>query len=494
MKTFIDLLNSTALEKKYKSAIITTKERLTYGELITCVKERAAILVRLGVKKDTIVGIVTDESLEVLINIMAVIFSGAAYLPIDEKVPTEKLHYIISDAKLDYLIINKTFNLNTVNMFTIHIINCEVLNEVYRGEVTQILPEREPDDMMYIMYTSGSTGYPKGVIIEDQSFNTFLDAINDVLEFEKYDARVLASTSFTFDISILETLVSLAYGATCILVNRRQKLNPKLLRDIMLKEKVNVLQFTPTYLQFFLDYFDTDLQFFQQMRKLLIGGEKFPEVLIGKLYRYTKADIYNCYGPTEATIWATAARFDPNKPVSIGNSLRGYNVFIDQKEANESLTGEICIGGPAVARGYLNKKELTQKHFFINEKGSRLYRTGDLGRMNENDELEICGRLDRQVKIKGFRVELDEIEKTIERCISNISRAAVILTETNLIVCFYQAEEQIEREKIIDSLKKQLSDYMIPIIYIWKKSLPVMINGKLNYTELKLDAGIHQKS
>lgn len=484
MNTFVDRLSMNAKIYKDKVAIVSDKWNLTYGQLMNVVAKRARILKKYDIKTNSIVGVISNDSVDTVINNISVAFVGGIFLPIDEKIPHERFKHICNDTKLENLIINSKFE----NGSEVNIKNIITFNDIDNGEEDEIEVSHDisEDDVMYILYTSGSSGLSKGVMIEKKSFAVFCNAINHVIEYDKNDVRFLCSTSLTFDISILETLVTLSYGATCVLINKNQKLSPKEVKNIILSKNVNVVQFTPTYLQFLVDYFNGDLSFLCNIKKILIGGEIFREELLKPLSVAINSEIYNCYGPTEATIWASVKRIKFGEEITLGNALKDYNIYIDVNDATND-TGEICIVSNAVAKGYLNRENLTKEKFFVNELGQKGYRTGDLGRINANREIIFLGRIDRQIKIKGFRVELDEIEKTIERCCESINRAVVVMLKNNgkeSLVCYYKAAEEIERSIIIKKILEYLPSYMVPMIYVRKEKLPVMINGKIDYSKL----------
>lgn len=478
MKNLINKIFESAERSPGNIAISTRTEEWTYQDMLKCVKKKAEILENSLMGERSLIGIVTDETPECLMNIIAILYIGCGYVPIDRELPLDRMKYIIRDTGLQTMIVPSIF----YDEFWLEV-GCVlteknlVVDKTLTEELDNNPATRKETDVTYIMYTSGSTGEPKGVIIEDRNIEAFSIGINDIINFTEDNIRFLASTAFCFDISILETLIVLSYGATCILVNRRQKMNPIFVADLIKKKNVNILQFTPTYLLLYMKYNRKDKNMFGNVKQILIGGERFPEMAAKEIRDITDAKIYNCYGPTEATIWATVGLYDNTENTTIGRALNGYTVWLDTE------TEEICIGGKGVARGYLNKGEQSKVAFKYNEKGELFYRTGDFGKMTERGQIRFCGRKDRQVKVKGFRVELNEIEQAIESC-TEIEKAAVILLEETIIVCCYQSPEMFSSDYFIRRLKTKLPTYMVPQQYIAVKQLPETINGKINYEEI----------
>ena len=477
--SIIDKLIEKADEYPKKTAILSRFEQWSYKDMIRYVKMKACIIRRTLTCEKSIIGIITDESPECLMNIIAILYLGCGYVPIDNELPLERMKYIINDAGLRVLISPEKIANDLRNQTDILITENELrIDKCLLKDVPIEYKTRKEDNVMYIMYTSGSTGKPKGVLLEDGNVETFSIGINDILNFGDGDIRFLASTSFCFDISVLETLITLSYGGTCVLINKKQKMNPIFVAEFVKKNRVNVIQFTPTYLVFYMKYNHRNKEMFDDVDKILIGGERFPKNIAKKLLKITKAEIYNCYGPTETTIWATTSLYNGNEKVGIGKALRGYKVWIDE------ITNEICISGRGVARGYINSPALSEKVFECKENGERIYRTGDFGNIDKKGEIHFLGRKDRQVKIKGFRIELNEIEYAIEKYI-NVDKAAVICVDKSLIVCCYQNSKDLSSDFFIRQLRKQLPSYMIPKRYIALRQIPETINGKTDYNAVQ---------
>ncbi|MEK3864602.1 amino acid adenylation domain-containing protein [Paenibacillus sp. FSL H7-0716] len=483
-----------ALKRKNEIAVTYDNKHYSYIEILTMVCERMMRLRDAGVVPNEIVAVITEDSLDSLISILAVNSAGGAYLPIDRSTPRERIKYICMDAKINCLVASEQLRIEgwNYNLRNVILTSPIVDSEIFKDEDSkkQLIAEirENAGDLAYVLYTSGSTGVPKGVLVSHKSLNTFRDSIRDIVEYSGTNTIFLANTSFTFDISILETIVTLSYGSRVIISTQKQRLNPKLLRELIITERVNTVQFTPTYINFLIDYFNEELEFFCNLNKILLGGEVLKKNAYLKIAKTTNADIYNCYGPTEATIWATTKKLNKNdESITIGIPLQNYEITID---ALDDGIGEICIVSDAVAEGYLNKPELTGERFVATSTGTKMYRTGDLGRFTKTGDLEYMGRRDNQVKIRGFRVEIGEIEYIIESY-EKVERSVVLIVNANgkeSLVCFYKSMVKIDRTEMILFLRNYLSEYMIPKFFIWKTSFPVTLNGKFDHFSLKKEA------
>ncbi len=465
--TFIKNIMDIAKEKPDSIAIKSMDGQMTYAQLTDEALRQSAILKKHGVNKNEIVAVVCDDKMQNIVNCIAVSLAGGVFLAVDKNIPVERFNLIREDSKLRF-VISKT---EKEWFKTLEIID---FNEEADCQDT----DGDCGEDMYMLYTSGTTGIPKAVIIHYDAFKVFRKAINNVIEYDKSDVVFLATTSLTFDISILETLVTLSYGGEVVCVNDDKKMIPQFVKEVIQTNGVNTVQFTPTYMRFLMKHFDNDLSFMKDVKKMLIGGEIFTDDIKRCIKQLENTEVYNVYGPTEATIWATAQKVEDGRDVTIGYPLEGYKVYIDSEEE----VGEICIKGEAVSKGYYNHEDLTRSKFFVLD-GERVYRTGDLGKIGENGEIIFCGRKDRQVKIKGFRIELDEIESRISRLFPEIYKLAVIYGDEKL-VCVYQTDEEISRKDIISKLRDYLPSYMIPMYYFKIDSFPLLINGKTDYKKL----------
>jgi amino acid adenylation domain-containing protein len=393
-----------------ETSLVFKNKKLTYEDLNRKSNQLARKLRQKGVKPNTIVAIMVKRSFEMIIGILAIIKAGGAYLPIDPDYPETRIKYILEDSDTKLLLTQNELT-DKANS------DCETLfiqdQELSDIDTSNLVSINSSNDLIYVIYTSGSTGNPKGVMIEHRSVNNFIKGVTDVIEFSSQNT-ILALTTISFDIFVLETLLSLIKGLKVIIADENQQRDPKLLNEVILKNNVDMLQITPSRLKLLMTGAKS-ISCLKELKVIMVGGEQFPQNLLDELKKVTNAKIYNMYGPTETTVWSTIKDLTDCDKVNIGRPIANTRVYIlnnKDKLANIGEDGELYIAGDGLARGYLNGLNLTEEKFISNsyEIGRRIYKTGDLSRWLQNGELECLGRIDDQVKIRGYRVELGEIE------------------------------------------------------------------------------------
>jgi nonribosomal peptide synthetase DhbF len=350
----------------------------------------------------------------------------------------------------------------------------------------------ELTDLAYVIYTSGTTGVPKGVAVTHGALvNVFSDIAQRVSFTER--ASWLAVTTVSFDIAALELLLPLCYGGKVILVSEEQARIGRILAGIIQHKKPTVMQATPITWRILIESGWTG----SSDLTILCGGDRLDRDLANKLITRS-ASVWNMYGPTETTIWSTADRLTlSDDVVSIGQPLANTEVFILDAEGGLQIPGnigEICIGGAGLAPGYLNDPQLTREYFVHLDVGgsrwTRVYRTGDLGRWNEHGKLEFHGRIDHQVKINGFRIELEEVEKVIRKC-PGVADVAVLgvggATNQKRLYAFVVGEpnHDIAAVELVAHLTRYLPKYMVPEKFWSLDHLPSTPNGKRDIVSLE---------
>ena len=464
------------------SAVVCNNLSLTYHELNLHSNQLAHILIEKGVKPDVLVGVLLDRSVEMLIAIIAIIKAGGAYLPIDTQLPEDRINFILADSDCKILITQIQYQALLFRGAIIDIKDPKI------NERSASNPENtcKPDHLIYVMYTSGSTGLPKGVMVEHKSVANFMNGIMDIVDFSKYK-RILALTTLSFDISVLELIIPLLKGLTVIVADKYQQLDPAEILNLIFRYNIDILQITPSRLELLLNS-KSHLSSFAVLKEIIIGGEALNNNLITELRRYCKAKVYNAYGPTETTIWSTMKYIEEDGVINIGKPILNTQVYIIGEGSNfqkASILGELCIGGEGLARGYLNREELTETKFIPNPfvPGRLMYKTGDIAKILPNGEIEFLGRMDEQVKINGYRVELSEIENCMSRH-RDIKNCTVIKLENEKGLCslaaFYLSEKKILRNELIAHLRKWLPAYMIPDTYVQLDKIPLTSSGKIN--------------
>jgi len=465
---------------------------LSYSQLDRKSSQLALALKARGANKDCIVGLMVERSVMMIVGILGILKSGSAYLPIDPNIPEERITYIIQDSDTKVLITQETlfnklerihFNGETVDVFD---------QQSYAYERDENKPESTAtsDDPAYIIYTSGSTGKPKGVVVEHRNVANFVKGITSKIDFTA-GKTILALTTISFDIFLLETLLPLLKGMKVVIADKVQQNDPSALKDAIIINNVNMLQVTPSRLALLMSS-KVDMECLKHLEELMVGGEVFPDPLLKYLKNESKFKIYNLYGPTETTVWSTLKDVTRLNKINIGAPIANTRVFIvDSYNRLQpiGIVGELYIEGDGLARGYLNRPELTAEMFtadaFIG--GKRLYRTGDLARWRLNGDIECLGRTDYQVKIRGFRIELGEIENRLQQH-PEIEEAVVTDREKQdgqKYLCAYMvSKKELKVSELRGYLSRQFSDYMIPSHFVRLDKIPLNPSGKTDRKQL----------
>ncbi|MGL6345201.1 MAG: non-ribosomal peptide synthetase, partial [Waterburya sp.] len=430
-----------------------------------------------------------ERSLSMIIAILAVLKAGGAYIPLDPTYPVERLNYMLQDTQASILLTQASLNLDLdLSQQQIKIIYLDQFT--YSHSLNNNLPLASlvtPDDLAYVIYTSGSTGKPKGVQIEHHTAVNILMAMVDGKPGITAQDTLLSVTTICFDISVVEIFLPLMVGGKLIIASRQATVDGQQLAQILKQFDVTFMQATPVTWQLLL------AAGWQGSPKLKIvsGGEPLSKEL-GERLLPKCAQLWNVYGPTEATIWSSAYQVTSLKtPISIGRPLNNVKYYILDSHLRPlpiGVPGELYIGGDCLARGYLKRPELTAAKFikdpFDQQPEARLYKTGDLARYLEDGTVDCLGRLDRQVKIRGFRLEIGEIE-TIILQYPDIKAAVVIdvddlLGMKRLVAYLVVTGEAPALKELRSFLEQQLPDYMIPSAFVTVDSLPQTLNGKID--------------
>jgi non-ribosomal peptide synthetase-like protein len=472
------------------TAVICGACRLTYREVEIRANRLAHHLRGLGVRRGDCVGILLPRSADVYVALLAVLKSGAAYVPIDPDYPADRVSYILSDSQAKALI--------TVAALATQAGSCEnkkVLLDQREAESSNQRADRfarsesrlTPADLCYVIYTSGTTGRPKGVQIEHRSAHHLVCAEAQVFHIRRED-RVYQGFSIAFDASVEEIWLAFASGATLVVGTAEMVQAGPALSRTLAEVGVTVLSCVPTLLSML----DQDIP---TVRLLILGGETCSQELVCRWWKPGRRMV-NTYGPTEATVIATYAECHPDKPVTIGRPLAGYSAYILDEQLQPvpaGSSGELCLGGFGLARGYLGRDDLTREKFISVSAGiedpQRLYRTGDLARWNLEGEIDFLGRIDSQVKVRGFRVELSEIESVLMTC-DGVKAAAAALREdvpgTQQLVAYVVPERGANPSEVNlrGQLRERLPVFMIPSLVELISELPVLPSGKTDRNAL----------
>ncbi|ROU08276.1 non-ribosomal peptide synthetase [Lysobacter enzymogenes] len=478
-------------------ALVAGTSRLSYRELDESSTRLARRLVARGVRPGDTVAIALPRDEVLLSALLAVWKAGAAYLPLDPDAPMQRIALTLDDAAPSLLLTAPAF----ADAFAgrgLPLLFAHAQDERYDAQAADApeLPEAGGDHGAYVIYTSGSTGVPKGVEVGQRSFWNFLQAMQRELQPEP-GQRYLAQTTITFDIAGLELFLPLTVGATVVLTTAEIARNPLALARLIDEQRIDAMQATPSLWRMLLANSDVRLQ----RVHALIGGEALSPELAAQLVRQARR-LTNLYGPTETTVWSTAMEIDAQvlaagdgAPPPIGRPLLNTQVYVLDAAGQPMPTGsvgELYIGGAGVARGYRNRDLLNAERFLPDpfRPGGRLYRTGDLARWRDDGTLEYLGRADQQVKIRGHRVELGEIETQL-RGFDVVAEAAVALHRDaagNALLTAYvvpAAGADAVPDALRRALAARLPDYMVPAAWIELAALPMTPSGKLDRKALR---------
>lgn len=486
-KTISELFEKQVEKTPDTTALIFEDISFTYRELNEKANQLAHYLRSNGIKNDNIVGIMLNRSPELIISMLAILKSGAAYLPIDPTYPENRINYIISDSNIDTLITSS--NLNNEFIEVNNTISADLTNtDIFSNNNTENLSNINiPEDTAYVIYTSGSTGNPKGVSISHKNVNNFIATVSRKINFL---GNIVSVTTFCFDIFVLESLLPLQIGQTVVLASDEEQNSPQKLNTLCMKYNVSMLQTTPSKMSLLL--YDTSLEFIKNLKVVMVGGEPFPSNLLELLKSIATAKIYNMYGPTETTVWSTIKELSNTDTITIGKPIGNTQVYILDSDNNLvpiGVPGSLYIGGDGVSKGYLHKPELTSEKFINNPfiDNDVIYNTGDLARWTTDGEIICLGRSDFQVKLRGLRIELEEIENNIEN-FPNISKAIVCIKTDSFgrqfICAYFTATTKVSVPKLRDFLNNYLPSYMIPSYYSQLSSFTYTPNGKIDRKKL----------
>lgn len=486
-KTISELFEKQVEKTPDTTALIFEDISFTYRELNEKANQLAHYLRSNGIKNDNIVGIMLNRSPELIISMLAILKSGAAYLPIDPTYPENRINYIISDSNIDTLITSS--NLNNEFIEVNNTISADLTNtDIFSNNNTENLSNINiPEDTAYVIYTSGSTGNPKGVSISHKNVNNFIATVSRKINFL---GNIVSVTTFCFDIFVLESLLPLQIGQTVVLASDEEQNSPQKLNTLCMKYNVSMLQTTPSKMSLLL--YDTSLEFIKNLKVVMVGGEPFPSNLLELLKSIATAKIYNMYGPTETTVWSTIKELSNTDTITIGKPIGNTQVYILDSDNNLvpiGVPGSLYIGGDGVSKGYLHKPELTSEKFINNPfiDNDVIYNTGDLARWTTDGEIICLGRSDFQVKLRGLRIELEEIENNIEN-FPNISKAIVCIKTDSFgrqfICAYFTATTKVSVPKLRAFLNNYLPSYMIPSYYSQLSSFTYTPNGKIDRKKL----------
>lgn len=486
-KTLSMLIEEQCLQTPNRIALVFEDKEMTYSELNKKSNSLAYYLRSKGIKPNDIVGIMVNRSLEMIIAILGVLKSGATYIPIDPEYPQDRIEYMLDNSNSKFLL---TFNKLKNKVQFDNMIFVELENEeLYSNSSAALKCVNKPDDSSYIIYTSGSTGKPKGVVLTHKALSNLTNYCTNYIEYLKDNKyrTIVSVTTVSFDIFIFETLISLTRGLKLVIANEDEQNIPRLLNKLIEKYNISIIQTTPARMQLFVNNYK-HIPALKNLKFITLAGEQLPITLVNTLKEISGATIYNGYGPSETTVFSTLTDVTNHKLITIGKPLDNTKIYILDKNLSLIPTGsigELYIAGDGLGIGYLNNPDLTKKSFIPNPfiPGTLMYKTGDLGYYQANGEIVCLGRSDNQVKIRGLRIELEEIEhKILDN--KNITNCVVVKqtdeTSHEFLCAYYTADKEINMTELRTTLSKKLPNYMVPQFFIKLDKLPYTPNGKVN--------------
>ena len=483
-KTIQELFEEQVENTPDNIALVFESGKLTYRELNEKSNHIARILRGKGVKPDSITGIMTEHSPETITGMLGILKAGGAYLPIDPEYSQERIKYILEDSGAGILLTQQRFMRKV--KFEGEIINLEN-NALYNGDSSNLKKVNKPTDLVYVIYTSGSTGKPKGVMITHRGLVNYIWWAKKVyLNGEDLDFPLYSSISF--DLTVTSIYTPLISGNKVVVYGGEEK--SQAIKKILEDNKVGIIKLTPTHLKLL-----EGMKFGRSnLRKLIVGGEDLKTGLAKKIYESFggNIEIYNEYGPTETVVGCMIYKYSPEKDtrdsVPIGVPADNVQVYLLDRHLNPvpaGVDGEIYVSGDGVARGYINRTELTTECFVPNPymSGKRMYRTGDVVRRLPDGNIEFVGRMDSQVKIRGYRIELGEIESQLLK--NELIKEAIVTAKEdiggNKYLCAYIVSyEYLMVSELRECISKELPDYMVPSYFVQLEKIPLTPNGKVD--------------
>jgi amino acid adenylation domain-containing protein len=483
--SIVDLFENQVKNSPDATAIVFEGTRLSYQELNQRANKVANALIKLGIKTESLVPICLDRSIELMVGILGILKSGGAYLPIDTSYPKERIRFMLDETKSNVAITNEISKYLVDECDHILVLNESLFSNSEldtKNPTIQILP----NNLAYVMFTSGSTGMPKGTMIEHRNVVSLAVGSN-FTSFNSHDL-ILSTGSTAFDATTIEYWGMLLNGGSLVLCSEEQLMDSELLKSQIESNKITKMWFTSSW---FNQLVDNNITLFSSLKTIMVGGEKLSAVHIQKMRAtYPEIELINGYGPTENTTFSltyTIKEEQITKAIPIGKPLSNRKAYILDSNLNLvpiGVAGEIYLAGAGLSRGYLNRDDLNKEKFFKSPfvETEKIYKTGDLGRWLPSGDIEYLGRTDDQVKIRGYRIELGEIEETILNS-GLVSQCVIVAKEyqtSKRLVAYIVNKAGHDKSDISNYLQNVLPEYMIPQLWVEMENLPLTTNGKID--------------
>ncbi|MCV3211983.1 amino acid adenylation domain-containing protein [Plectonema radiosum NIES-515] len=483
-------------------AVVFEKQQLTYQQLNQRANQLAYYLQSLGVKPEVLVGICVERSVEMVVGLLGILKAGGAYVPLDPTYPQERLSYMLADSGVEVLLTQESL-VESLPSHTAQVVTLDTdWDAIAQHSQNNLDAGVSSDNLAYVIYTSGSTGQPKGVQITHQNLvHSTSDRLKYYQNYQKIVNGFLLLSSFAFDSSVAGIFWTLCCGGKLILPQEGlQREIPKIIDLITHHEVSHFLCLPSLYTLILAQSQERELV---PLKVIIVAGEACSSNLVKQHWQQLpESYLFNEYGPTEATVWSTVyyCQSPDIIKVPIGCAIANTQIYIldaDLQPVPIGVRGEIYIGGPGLARGYLHRPDLTQEKFipnpFKNSKYKRLYKTGDLARYLPNQNIEYLGRIDNQVKIRGFRIELGEIEAVLNQH-PDVNSCVTIVREDipgnkRLVAYVVTRNESLTTYQLREFLRQKLPEYMVPSAFVVLDTLPLTPNGKIDRSSLPATDG-----
>lgn len=500
-----ELFESQVAQNPEADAVVHQDERLTYRELNNRANQLARFLQTLGVGPETLVGLCLQRGLELAVSILGILKAGGAYVPLDPDYPRDRMSFILNDTNMSVILTQSYIN----GDFFSHIDHVVLLDtdweQIDHWENENLSNCTEPENLAYVLYTSGSTGMPKGVMGTHKGLVHAYNAWEEAYMLKTVCRNHFQMASVVFDVFTGDFVRALCSGGKLLICPEELALSPQLL-DLMNRERIDIVEMVPATMRYVIRYLEERQEKLNQLKLWIVGADRWSMAEFYRLREFCGPDtrIVNSYGLTETTVDSTYCehveyQLEVHRPVPIGKPMRNTHVYILSEECvpvPPGVIGELYIGGPGVARGYLNRPELTKERFIQNpfrpQSGNRLYKTGDQARFLADGTIEFLGRQDHQVKINGFRIELGEVEHRLSQH-SGVKENVVIAWkdkfENDILVAYVVVVEDtvtLTPQDLRKFLEDKLSHYMIPSIFLFLDHLPMTSSGKVDRRALPL--------
>ncbi len=504
----INTISSHAVKTPNALAVQCGAEQATYSELLARANKLASYLRQSGAGAGTLIGICLPRSVEMVVGILATLIAGGAYVPIDPSYPKDRIAFMLEDAGVSLVITESTL----LQIFSKH--NARLVcidreaDEIAKQPADHPMRDVPPESLAYVLYTSGSTGKPKGVMVSRQSLSEFARVTQSVLDIDKADVY-LQTASINYALSVRQMMVPLACGACIVVASAEDTRDPVALFELIKHRRVTLMDVVPSLWRtcinrlLALPHHERNALLDNHVRRIVSVGEPllFDIPYDWRVKLGHRARMVNIFGQTETTGVVAAYDVESEKigncdgVVPIGRSIADTRLYIldsTLKPVSTGEIGELCVSSPCLALGYLNRPELTAEKFILNPFNDgisgRLYRTGDLARQREDGVIEYLGRGDHQVKIRGQRLELGEVESEIRK-FPKVQQCVVVAKgkspDERYLAAFIIASDAVSVKELKTFMRRHVPEYMIPAAYQFLDAFPLTPNGKLDRLALQ---------